>query len=121
MTLAAAACVCPRICCPGVTRIRVPRRAAAALGATLISIATAFTITAAAAQSRLDTVRQRGFLLFGSNQGLAGFGIADAQGNWTGFDVELCRAVSAAIFDDPKKVRFIPLSAKDRFTALQSG
>jgi general L-amino acid transport system substrate-binding protein len=123
MNLAAEMCVHPRkpvAARPVVTRIGVNRHAKA-LGAALIGIATVFTITAAAAQSRLDTVRQRGVLLCGSNQGLAGFGIADAQGNWTGFDVELCRAVAAAIFDDPRKVRFIPLSAKDRFTALQSG
>ena len=43
------------------------------------------------------------------------------KGNFTGLDVDLCRAISAAIFDDPTKVRFVPLSAKDRFTALQSG
>ena len=52
---------------------------------------------------------------------LAGFGVPDAQGNWTGLDVDFCRAIAAAIFNDPTKVRFIPLSAKDRFTALQSG
>ncbi len=45
----------------------------------------------------------------------------DAQGNWTGLDVDFCRAIAAAIFDDPTKVKFVPLSAKDRFTALQSG
>ena len=45
----------------------------------------------------------------------------DAQGNWTGLDVDFCRAIAAAIFDDPNKVRFTPLTAKDRFTALQSG
>jgi general L-amino acid transport system substrate-binding protein len=81
-------------------------------------------ITAAAtasAQATLNTVKQRGMLVCGSNTGLAGFGLPDAQGNWTGLDVDLCRAIAAAIFDDPKKVRFIPLSAKDRFTALQSG
>ena len=55
------------------------------------------------------------------NTGLAGFGVPDAQGNWKGLDVDLCRAISATIFNDPNKVKFIPLSAKDRFTALQSG
>jgi general L-amino acid transport system substrate-binding protein len=124
MNLAAKACIRPRISTaarPVVTRIRVHRHAASALAAALIGIATVFTVTTAGAQSRLDTVRQRGTLLCGSHQGLAGFGIPDAQGNWTGFDVDLCRAVAAAIFDDPRKVRFVPLSAKDRFTALQSG
>jgi general L-amino acid transport system substrate-binding protein len=52
---------------------------------------------------------------------LAGFGIPDAQGNWTGLDVDVCRAIAAAIFNDPAKVKFVPLTAKDRFTAVQSG
>ena len=53
--------------------------------------------------------------------GLLGFGAPDDQGNWTGFDVDYCRAVAAAIFGDGTKVKFTPLTAKDRFTALQSG
>ncbi len=53
--------------------------------------------------------------------GLAGFGLPDLSGNWTGLDVDFCRAVAAAIFNDPTKVKFISLTAKDRFTALQSG
>lgn len=79
-----------------------------------------FTAFAASAQT-LNTVKQRGILNCGSNTGLAGFGLPDAQGNWTGLDVEFCRALAAAIFNDPAKVKFVPLSAKDRFTALQSG
>ena len=51
----------------------------------------------------------------------SGFGAPDAQGNWAGLDVDFCRAIAAAIFDDPTKVRFIPFTAKDRFIALQSG
>jgi general L-amino acid transport system substrate-binding protein len=77
--------------------------------------------TGASAQATLNSVKQKGFVQCGSNPGLAGFGVPDAQGNWTGFDVDFCRAMAAAIFDDPTKVRFIPLTAKDRFTALQSG
>jgi general L-amino acid transport system substrate-binding protein len=69
----------------------------------------------------LDQVKQRGYLNCGSSQGLPGFGLQDDNGNWTGFDVDFCRAVAAAIFDDPSKVKFLPLTAKDRFTALQSG
>lgn len=69
----------------------------------------------------LDTVKQRGVLHCGVGPGLAGFGLPDQQGNWTGLDVDLCRGVAAAIFNDPTKVKFVPLSAKDRFTALQSG
>jgi general L-amino acid transport system substrate-binding protein len=69
----------------------------------------------------LDGVRQRGALVCGVNTGLAGFGLPDNRGVWRGFDIDYCRAVAAAIFDDPQKIRFTPLSGKDRFTALQSG
>ena len=55
------------------------------------------------------------------NGTLGGFGLPDAQGNWTGLDVDFCRALAAAIFNDPNKVKFVALTAKDRFTALQSG
>ncbi|HEY8567446.1 MAG TPA: amino acid ABC transporter substrate-binding protein [Beijerinckiaceae bacterium] len=84
-------------------------------------LAAAVAATGASAQATLNNVKQKGFLACGSNPSLAGFGVPDAQGNWTGLDVDFCRALSAAIFNDPTKVRFIPLSAKDRFTALQSG
>ncbi len=81
------------------------------------------TLGAATAQqgSTLDAVKKRGVVNCGSNTGLAGFGTPDAQGNWSGFDVDYCRAIAAAIFDDPAKVRFVPLTAQARFTALQSG
>ncbi len=71
--------------------------------------------------STLNAVKARGVLNCGANTGLAGFGQPDAQGAWTGLDVEYCRAIAAAIFNDPTKVKFVPLAAKDRFTALQSG
>jgi general L-amino acid transport system substrate-binding protein len=74
-----------------------------------------------AASQTLNTVKSRGMLNCGANGTLAGFGLPDAQGNWTGLDVDFCRAVAAAIFNDPTKVKFSPLTAKDRFTALQSG
>jgi general L-amino acid transport system substrate-binding protein len=76
--------------------------------------------TAASAQT-LNTVKSRGLLHCGANGTLAGFGLPDAQGRWTGLDVEFCRALAAAIFNDPTKIKFVPLTAKDRFTALQSG
>jgi general L-amino acid transport system substrate-binding protein len=76
--------------------------------------------SAASAQT-LSTVKQRGVLNCGSNGTLAGFGLPDAQGRWTGLDVDFCRALAAAIFNDVSKVKFVPLTAKDRFTALQSG
>ncbi|MCX7341167.1 MAG: amino acid ABC transporter substrate-binding protein [Hyphomicrobiales bacterium] len=90
----------------------------------LAGAALALTISAASAQaprSTLDQVKARGVLNCGSNTGLAGFGVPDAQGNWSGLDVDYCRAIAAAIFDDPSKVKFIPLTAQARFTALQSG
>ena len=82
--------------------------------------AAAFAASAASAQT-LNTVKSRGVLNCGANGSLGGFGLPDAQGNWTGLDVDFCRAVAAAIFDDPNKVKFVALTAKDRFTALQSG
>ncbi|GLH75588.1 amino acid ABC transporter substrate-binding protein [Bradyrhizobium sp. SSBR45G] len=69
----------------------------------------------------LKTVKDRGMLACGVSQGLPGFSNPDDKGNWTGLDVDVCRAVAAAIFNDPTKVKYVPLSAKDRFTALQSG
>ena len=84
------------------------------LGASLLA-------TAASADTTLNNVKQKGQLTCGSNTGLAGFGLPDSQGKWAGLDVDVCRAISAAIFNDPNKVRYIPLSSKDRFTALQSG
>jgi len=77
-------------------------------------------VSAGSAQT-LNTVKARGVLNCGSNTGVAGFGIADRQGNWTGFDVEFCRALAAAIFDDATKVKFVPTTGQNRFTALQSG
>jgi general L-amino acid transport system substrate-binding protein len=74
-----------------------------------------------ASAGTLDQVKQRGYLVCGSNTGLAGFSLPDDHGNWTGLDVDFCRAIAAAIFDDPGRVKFIPLTSKDRFTALQSG
>ncbi len=67
----------------------------------------------------LRKVRARGELLCGVNTGLPGFSNPDAQGNWIGFDVDFCRAVAAAIFDDPKKVKFVPLDASERFRELR--
>ena len=92
-----------------------------AIATIAVGLAATLMASAASAQATLNNVKQKGFLTCGSNTGLAGFGVPDAQGNWTGLDVDLCRAVAAAVFNDATKVRFIPLSAKDRFTALQSG
>ncbi|MGO9756768.1 MAG: amino acid ABC transporter substrate-binding protein [Roseiarcus sp.] len=69
----------------------------------------------------LDQVKARGSLNCGSNVGLAGFGLPDDQGVWKGLDVDECRAIAAAIFNDPNKVKFMPINAKDRPTILASG
>jgi general L-amino acid transport system substrate-binding protein len=69
----------------------------------------------------LDLVKQRGSLTCGVTVGLAGFGQPDDKGNWTGLDIDYCRAIAAAVFGDDKKVKYVPTTAKERFTALQSG
>ena len=91
------------------------------LGLTAALALASATGTALAQAKTLDSVKARGTLSCGVGPGLAGFGQPDDKGNWTGLDVEFCRAVAAAIFNDPAKVSFKPLSAKERFTALQSG
>ena len=88
--------------------------AAAALALTALS-------GAAHAQATFDAVKAKGFIQCGVNTGLAGFAAPDAQGNWKGIDVDVCRAVAASMFGDATNVRFTPLSAAQRFTALQSG
>ena len=75
----------------------------------------------AASAGTLDTVKSKGQLTCGANTSLAGFGIPDDKGQWTGLDVDVCRAIAAAVLGDSKKVKFVPLDAKNRFTALQSG
>src|SRR3954468_9042272 len=80
----------------------------------------AFAVSAASAQT-LNTVKQRGSLNCGSNGTLAGFGLPDSQGRWTGLDVDFCRARAPALLHDATKGKFVPLAAKDRFTPLQAG
>ena len=80
--------------------------------------ALAFCAGAADAQT-LKTVQDRGKLLCGVSQGIAGFSIKDDKGEWSGFDVDFCRALAAAIFNDPSKVDYVPLSASERFDALK--
>ncbi len=76
----------------------------------------------AEASPTLEAVKKNGFVRCGVNGGgLPGFATVDDQGNWSGFDVDYCKAVAAAIFGDTSKVKYVPLSAKERFTALQSG
>lgn len=81
----------------------------------------ALSVTSASAGPTVDRIKARGAIVCGVSQGIAGFSIPDSSGKWSGLDVDLCRALAAVVFDDPNKVQFSPLSAKDRFTALQSG
>ena len=82
-------------------------------------LSTAFTPVLAG--KTLDAIKQRDQVVCGVNTSLAGFGAADSQGKWTGIDVDVCRAVAAAVLGSPDKVRYVPLSAPQRFAALQSG
>src|SRR5438093_1733104 len=90
----------------------------------LIGFAVAIAVAAAAiAYERYDTqtlkrTLRRDAVLCGVNSGLPGFSAKDDKGNWSGFDVDFCRAIAAAIFDDPTKVKFVPLDAKERFEEL---
>jgi len=88
-------------------------------------VAVLFTFTtetmAAKKSKTLKNTMKKGFVRCGVSQGLPGFSNADAAGNWTGVDVDVCRAVAAAVLGDANKVKFTPLSAKERFTALTSG
>ena len=95
-------------------------------GGLLIGLAVAVAVAAAAiTYERYDTrtlqrTIRRGEVLCGVNKGLPGFSIPDDKGDWNGFDVDFCRAVAAAIFDDPKKAKFVPLDASERFRELQN-
>ncbi len=88
----------------------------------MVAVVFAFTTEAMAKKSKtLKNTQKKGFVRCGVSQGLPGFSNADASGNWTGIDVDVCRAVAAAVLGDANKVKFTPLSAKERFTALTSG
>jgi general L-amino acid transport system substrate-binding protein len=87
----------------------------------LLAFAAGFIAAAPTRAGTLDQVQKRDQLVCGVNPGLAGFAIADAQGNWTGLDVDICRAIAAAVLGDARKVRFVPLNTQERFTALKAG
>ena len=87
------------------------------LAGVAVSVMAAFSADA----GTLDQVKARGQLICGANPGLAGFGLPDDQGVYKGLDVDECRAIAAAIFNDPNKVKYIPINAKDRPTVLASG
>ncbi len=89
----------------------------------LLAAAAALSFCAASAGAEaqtLKTVQDRGSLICGVSQGLAGFSFKDDKGGWSGFDVDFCRALAAAIFNDPSKVQFVPLTASERFDALKN-
>lgn len=97
------------------------RRHLAGAAAAFAALLAAAAATPASAGSTFDAVKARGTLNCGVNVGVAGFSLPDSQGVWRGLDADLCRGVAAAMFGDPSKVRFVPLTAVQRFTALQSG
>lgn len=89
---------------------------------TLVAATTLFAVAnQAQAGATLDAVKKKGFIQCGISDGLPGFSYADASGKFTGLDVDVCRAVATAVFGDASKVKYTPLTAKERFTALQSG
>jgi general L-amino acid transport system substrate-binding protein len=93
----------------------------AALVAAALTALAGLTGAASAQTKTLDAVKQRGQLVCGVNVGLAGFSAADDKGVWSGLDVDYCKAMAAAVLGDAGKVRYVPTTTKERFTALQSG
>lgn len=87
----------------------------------LSALAAAALVSTAANAGTLDDVKKKGYLQCGVTTGLAGFALPDSNNKWAGLDVDVCRAVAAAVLGDSNKVKFTPLTAKERFTALQSG
>lgn len=87
----------------------------------LISTAGILLAATSVQAATLDDVRTAGELVCGVTQGVPGFSNPDDKGNWSGFDVEVCRAIAAVVLDDPEAVSYVPLSNTERFTALQSG
>ncbi|SFC25260.1 general L-amino acid transport system substrate-binding protein [Bosea sp. CRIB-10] len=102
--------------------LRISARRARNFGSALAGLCLAAALPLAAqAQTTLERIKQRGHLICGTSQGVAGFSLPDAQGQWRGFDTDLCRALAAAIFNDQEKAKYISLASKDRLTVLQSG
>ena len=95
------------------SKIQIVAAAVATMGALLAA--------PAHAGKTLDAIKARGQVVCGVNTGLAGFAAADSSGKWSGLDVDVCKALAAATLSDPEKVKYVPLNAQQRFTALQSG
>ena len=95
------------------TKLQLAAAAVMAMGALLAA--------PAHAGKTLDAIKARGQVICGVNTGLAGFAAADSSGKWSGLDIDVCKALAAATLSDPEKVKYVPLNAQQRFTALQSG
>jgi general L-amino acid transport system substrate-binding protein len=91
------------------------------LGTAAALVLAASTASIPAWAQTLDTVKKRGTLHCGVNVGLAGFSAPDDKGNWTGLDVDFCKAIAVAVLGDDKKIKYVPTTAKERFEALKSG
>ncbi|MGX5733332.1 amino acid ABC transporter substrate-binding protein [Bosea thiooxidans] len=92
------------------------------IAAALIGLSAVMTAPAHAQSSpTLAKIRERGHIICGTSPGVAGFSIQDASGRWNGFDIDICRALAVAIFNDQERAKFVPLTSKDRLIALQAG
>ena len=91
------------------------------LAATAVATIGALLTAPAYAGKTLDAIKARGQVICGVNTGLAGFAAADSSGKWSGLDIDVCKALAAATLSDAEKVKYVPLNAQQRFTALQSG
>src|SRR5690554_4243975 len=87
----------------------------------VMAVIAAATASGAAAQSTLETVMDNGFVRCGVTEGVPGYSFPDENNNWTGIEVDYCRALAAAIFNDPDAVRYTPLTTRDRFVAMANG
>ena len=96
-----------------ISKVQLAAAAVVGLGALLAA--------PAHAGKTLDGIKARGQVICGVNTGLAGFAQADSSGKWSGLDIDVCKALAAAVLSDPEKVKYVPLNAQQRFTALQSG
>jgi general L-amino acid transport system substrate-binding protein len=88
----------------------------ASLSVVALALATSFS-----SADTLDSIKKKGAVSCGVSTGIAGFSATDSNGQWKGLDVDMCKAVASAVFGDASKVKYVPLTAKERFTALQSG
>ena len=91
------------------------------LSVTLVTTVLLAAASGAQAGTTLNAVKERGYIKCGVSDGLPGFSFADEKGKFSGIDVDVCHGIASAVFGDSTKVKFTPLTAKERFTALQTG